>query len=541
MAENKKYDVKSVSKFKVAKVSGSVGKQTASVAAIKEQYKLEEERQRANYANASEDKVMRTLRDLTTNGSSSSSLTRTDKETIRGYLTGNIYSNAPNLINASKYLYYRSPIYSQIIDKYASMYCWECRHIEPNYTFAKGLEQNKALKQMDSTLDFLDIMALKNNLQTCMTNMWLCDVSFNLFFHDDTGSFFYPIDPTEAVIDSIYETNAGFCLGMALDMSKWRSQQRQALIEFLGSPLDELWREYQSTGVKYVHVPTEYSFVIKKRIDSIENIIPALLPYLSQFANLNDLIDTQAGADALSFYKLIYLPLKVQSGGNGVAGRQPDLWAISPDLAINYFKIASDSAFPPGISSAVIPGDELKTIDFSDNVSEDVNRVENSQQQILGGMSGMGALINANKAINNTELIKNALKAESAYALQGVLPQVEAWTNLQLMLNVSDACRVSYLPVTIYTKEDYRKTLLESMQYGFSYRLAYGTLLNFTERQTMASLAFETSILNLQDLMKYPLQSSYTNSGESESNGEPGAPEKDVGELSPSGERSRNS
>ena len=233
---------------------------------------------------------------------------------------------------------------------------------------------------------------------------------------------------------------------------------------------------------------------------------------------------------------MIYLPLSTLN-----SAKNSDDFKVSPDLAIDYFKIAADTAIPNGVSSAVIPGDELKTIDFSDNVSEDVNRVENSQQQILGGMSGMGALINANKAINNTELIKNALKAESSYALAGVLPQVEAWTNLQLMLNVSNYCHVSYIPITIYTKEDYRKTLLEANQYGYSYRLAYGTLLGFTERQTMAALKFETEVLGLQDIMKFPLQSSYTASGNDEVGqvGQ-GRPEKDSGDLSPSGERSRN-
>ena len=261
-------------------------------------------------------------------------------------------------------------------------------------------------------------------------------------------------------------------------------------------------------------------------------VIPPLLPYLSQLANLNDLIDSQADADDLSFYRMIYMPLKVLGGA-----KVSDDFEVSPDLALNYFKILQDNAIPSGVSSGVIPGDELKTIDFSDNVSEDVNRVENSQQQILGGAGGVGALLNATKAVNNTELIKSALKAESAYVLT-VLGQIEAWTNLQLKLSVNDACRVSYCPVTIYTKEDYRKTILEANQYSFSLRLLYGTLIGVAEREMIAALRFETQVLGLQNEMIYPLQSSYTTSNDGD--GEPGRPEKDAGELSPSGERSRN-
>ena len=524
----------SASKPKVGYVQGQVGRPNQNVAAIKEQFRQEEERQKLNYAKASEDKVKRTLRDLTRNATSTSTLAATDKEKIRSYLTGNIYANSSNLIQASKYLYFRSPIYSQIVDKYASMYCLNCRIVEPEYDLSKGVLDESSITQFNETIDFLDLLNLQNTLQGVILNAWIQDVSFALFFHDDDGVFFYPIDPAEAIIDSIYETKRGFVLGMALDMSKWNTPQKQQFIEWLGEPLTSMQREYQQTGVKYIHVPAEYSIVLKKRINMLDSIIPPLLPYFSQLANLNDLTDTQATADDLSFYKLIYLPLKTLN-----SAKVSDDWEITPDLAMDYFKIASDKAIPKGVSSAVVPGDELKTIEFSDNVSEDVNRVESSQQQILGGMSGMGALINANKAINNTELIKNALRAESSYALHGILAEIEAWTNLQLMLNVSNYCPVTYMPVTIYTKEDYRKTLLEANQHGFSYRLAYGTLEGFSEKQTISALKFEVEVLGLPDLMKYPLASSYTQSSNSTEE-EIGRPEKDAGDLTPSGERSRN-
>lgn len=517
-----------------ASVKNEVGKPNQSINAIREQYKLEAEKQKSNFANASENELMRTIRDITKNATTPS-LTTTDKERIKGYLTGNIFANSTNLINASKYLYYRSPIYSQVIDKYSSMYDFNCRMIDLPYTFSKGLD-SKASKRLDDTLDFLDILNLQNNIQVALPNMWISDVSFNLFFHDDNGSFFWPIDPTEAVIDSIYELDKGFCYGMALDMSRWRSQQRQALIEWLGEPLTSMYQTYLSEGNKYVHVPIEYSMVLKKRVNSYDTVIPPLLPYLNEFASLNDLFDSQNAADSANFFKMIYLPLKVLN-----SAKNSDDFEVSPSLAIDYFKIASDKAFPDGVSSAVIPGDELKTIEFSDSISQDTNRVDKTQQQILGAMSGMGALINSSKAINNTELIKNALKAESAYVLQGVLGQVSTWTNVQLALNVNNYCPVNYMPVTIYTKEDYRKILLEANQYGYMFRLAYGTLLGFSERQTAASIEFETNTIGLPNIMVNPLVSSYTSSGASEKGqvGE-GRPESDSGDLSPSGERSRN-
>lgn len=535
MAQRKSVDAKSVSSKPVATVKESIGKPNQSVAAIREQFKLEEQRQMKMYANAKEEKVMRTIRDISKNATTPS-ITTINRDMIRGYLTGNIYSNAKNLINASRYLFYRSPIYNKMIYTIAGMYCLDARMLTPDYSFEKGMDVTQSLKQYDNTLDFLDILNLQNNMNPVLVNTWIDDVCFNLFFKDNEGSTFWHIDPNEAMIDSIYMYRGGWCYGFAIDMSKWRSGQRQQLIEWLGEPLTSMWKEYEATGIKYVHVPAEYSMVLKFHTDLMDAIIPPMLHNFIPLANLNDLSDTQASADQLSFYRMIYLPLPTMSGA-----KNPDEFEITPDLAIDYFEIATQNAIPSGVSSAVIPGKELKTIDFSDNVSEDVNRVENSQQQILGSAGGIGALLNGNKLVNNSALIKAALKSESAYVLNSILPQIETWTNLQLYLNVSKPCRVNLLPVTIHTKEDYQQKLLEANQYSYSYRLAYGTLLDISERETMAQLMFETQVLKLQDLMQYPLQSSYTtsNDGEKGEVGE-GAPEKPAEELSPEGERSRN-
>ena len=231
MAQRKSVDAKSVSSKPVATVKESIGKPNQSVAAIREQFKLEEERQMKMYANAKEDKVMRTVRDISRN-STSPTITTVDRDTVRGYLTGNIYANSKNLINASRYIYYRSAIYNQMIQTLANMYCLNARIITPDYSFVKGMDISSSLKQYEDSINFLDVISPQNNFIKPLTNMWLDDISFNLFFNDGIGSFFWHIDPNDAIIDSIYMYKGGFCFGMALDMSKWKSAQKQAIIEF---------------------------------------------------------------------------------------------------------------------------------------------------------------------------------------------------------------------------------------------------------------------------------------------------------------------
>lgn len=515
----------------VATVSSPIGTPNMSVEAIKEQYAQEQERQQRNYAKA-KDAAIKYLRELD-KSIKNRAITTTDRERVKRFLTGNIGSNGKELIKASRYLYYRSQIYHKLVHFYADMYCLECRNVTPPYNFIQQMNAQTALKQFNDTLDFLDIMNLKNNFNEVLINLWIEDASFNLFFHDKNGALFYRIEPDEAIFDSKYMNGPG--LGFAMDMSRWKTPSRRRLIEQLGSPLKEMMEEYERTNIKYVHVPDKYSAAFKLRMDLWDTIIPPIIAMFMQMANLNDLVDIQADADELSIFKLIYYPLKILNGG------KTDDFEVTPDLALDYFNRMVEDALPKNVSAAPIPGEELKVIDFSNDTTKDIDRVEQSQSQILGSAGGAGALLDAQRAINNTALINAALKNETAYALSSILPQIESFTNRMLAFNVKNPCHVSYFPVSIYTKEDYRKTLLEANQYSYSMRLSYATLLGFTEREMLSALHFEQDVLGLHEIMKYPLQSSYTMTGDEEK-GEvgQGAPEKDPSELSPSGDRSRN-
>ena len=87
----------SASKEKVTKISSEIGKPNQSVDVIREHYKLEEAKQKENFAAATEDKVMRTIRDITRNANTPSLATKKKKK-IQSYLTGNIFANSAQLI-----------------------------------------------------------------------------------------------------------------------------------------------------------------------------------------------------------------------------------------------------------------------------------------------------------------------------------------------------------------------------------------------------------------------------------------------------------
>lgn len=477
-----------------------------------------------NFAKASN--TIHNLRDVTQ--SSNKSISTIDKQKLINYIK-NIGSNEKNLRDTARYLYYRSNVFFRLVSWYADMWNLRCRKVVPRYDFVKDNDKTKFLKSYNDTLDVLDRFDLQGNMTEVLTNVYISDIYYGIRYTDDVGTFFYYLDPDDCIIDSRYSTGD---FGFAVDMSKWKSKQRQAIIEYLGEPLKSMYSEYDRTKVKYIHMPDEYAVCFKFRTDIFDICIPPLLGLFAQLSGLEDLVDVQAEADKLSIYKMIYLPMKTLGGT-----KEANDFTVSPEITHKYFQKMLDLEAIPENVSAAITTDELKVIDFSKSADGDINAVQKSQDQILA-LSGGGAVLNTHQ-ITSTAAFNAWLKAETEFALSTLMPQVNGAVNRWLSYELNNPAKVEHFEVSVYTQKELADQLLESCKYSYSNRIAYNTLLGISEKETMAFEFLENEVLKLPQVMVYPLNSSFTQSG---TNGEVGTgrDKVDDDQLTPEGERSRN-
>lgn len=515
---------KKTDKTKTTKVSGTVGRPNQTVAAMKEEFAHNEELSKLNFDKATE--ALKQYKDPNTN--SAYSLNAYDRETIRGYLK-NPANNEVNLRNVARYLYYRSQILYRLVHWYAGMWDLRCRNVEPTFDLEQGLDSN-VLKNYNETLKWLDIYNLQENFYEVFVNCYLFDVCYFLWFKDETGAIPYILDPAECKIVGRYMSGD---FAFAIDMSKWKSKARQQLIEFVGEPLTTMYKEYERTGVKWVIVPDEYAGCFKFDPSNIDVIVPPFAPLFQTLSSLLDTEDLAAIQSKLDVFKLIVMPLKT-------LGKAINDWEIDPELALQYFNQMVSTALPDYISAAPVPGDGLDVIDFSNTSSDSqVDRVANAQKNTFS-ISGGGAVLNSNM-INSTAAFNAWLKEETDFAISSLIGQVDGFANRMLSYDVSNPCKVKHFEISEYTKEDFRAAMLESNQYSYMSRLSLGTLYGMSERATLGAIHFEQETLGLQNLMVYPLQSSYTQStteGTDPVTG--GRPQKDDKDLSPTGDASRN-
>ena len=471
------------------------------------------------------DKLFKQLRDI--GKTYRKTVSTFDKEKLRGYLQ-NIGTNEKNLRALSWYLLYRSHIYYRIICFFSQMLCLDCRSIIPKYDLVKENNQDKVLKAYQTTLDAVSAMRLQQEFYPIIFTCLVQDIYYGVYLHDDTGVFHMQLPADYCKLSGKFMTGD---FSYVFDVSWLRN--RQELIEYLPEIFEDAWKNYEATGEKWQTLPPEMQVCVKFRCEDYELIIPPFTGIFNSIINLSDLEDIQAAGDEASIYKMLWYELETISGS-----KQIDDWKIDPDLAIPYYKKLEESV-PDYIATAIVPG-QIHEINFDNDNATDTTKVTKATEQVLNTAGGAEILNGA--TINNTYAFKMACIANTEFVISPLLPQIQSWVMRMLGYENADDCKVRFMPISVYTKADYREQLLSSGQYGLPTKLAINTLNGFNEKDTIAMNYVEEELLHLSDKL-IPLNSSYTQSGTEDgytSEVGQGAPEKDAGELTDSGERSRN-
>ena len=128
-----------------------------------------------------------------------------------------------------------------------------------------------------------------------------------------------------------------------------------------------------------------------------------------------------------------------------------------------------EEALPPYISAAIVPG-ELHEISFPDDATGDVTKVEKATKEILNTAGG-AQILNLNSASNSTAF-KYGVLADSTFSISTLIPQIQAIVNRLLSTWIPEPCKVKFFDVSIYQKDDFRKSILESCTNGLPNKIS---------------------------------------------------------------------
>ena len=494
-------------------------KETKSLNSFEKKRLYEEEKSKINFDTAEE--AVKRFREITK--SNTRTINNFDKETLKTYLQ-NVGNYEQQLRNVSRYLYYRSQVYQKLIKYCASMFCLNARRVIPSYDLTKENDKTKTLKSYYDTLLVLDKMNIQAELIKAVTICFREDVFYGCYFYDDSGGFVFPLDPDYCRISGQYQTGD---YAFAFNMAYFNS--RQQVLEYLGEPFTTLKSQYDSTGEKWQDFPEENAICLKFRSEDWDIIVPPFSALFLDLISLLDLADIQAVSDEQLIYQLFWIKLDTLNNSDIMND-----WKIDPKLVNMYYDKFLAQRLPEYSTSAIIPG-ELNKINFEQDQSTDVNRVEKATQAVLNTAGGAQILNSA--SISGTTAFNAAVKSDTEYAISTLLPQIEGWVNRFISYQVSNPSKVKFFEVSEYTRKELKEDLLKSGQYGLPNSLAINSLDGMSELDTLALNFLENDCLNLHEKF-IPMSSSYTQSGSAIDN--IGRPKESDNTITDDGEASRD-
>lgn len=460
--------------------------------------------------------------------SSTKNFTTFSKETLRTYMK-NPLRNYKNLRNLSRYLYYVSQAYRRLIQYYANMPDLRYRSVIPRVDLNKGFDQKNDMQSYYDTLMLLDELPLTTEFYKMLVIAWIEDVSFGCayFTEKENGRydmFILPLSADYCVVTGIYEDGS---IAFDFDMTYFNSNED--LIEWWGYPWDQMWKEYQkdTRNNRYQPLPDDVAVALKVNLDSPDDILMPFMGMFSSLISLNDLVEISAIADEQEIYKLLAVTIPLLDSSS-----EPDDFAVDPETAINFYNKMINS-LPDYTNAVILPGMDIKDISFDSNKVNDVSKVENATKTVFNSAGGGQVLHNVN--ISGSTGLNLAMKADELQALRPLLGEIEAIVNRLISFKLNNPSKIKFLEVTKYTSEEYKDSLIKSMNYGLPFAMTIGSLSGYSEADLIA-MANVNNTLGIESLFKPLATASTRSAGESQG----GAPTKSDGEITSDGEASRD-
>ena len=316
---------------------------------------------------------------------------------------------------------------------------------------------------------------------------------------------------------------------MAFDFSYFSNSSNAKYLEFWDKEFTTKYNSYNSDSkLRWQELDPNRTCVLKFNYDQNDRVIP---PFAALFENLIDLVDLQSITslkDKLSIYKLLVAKIDTISGSN-----EPDDFAIDLNTAVDFYNKMLGTV-PEEIGIVLSPM-EITPINFEKSQTDDANQISKSNSN-LWEAAGVSQILD-NEKLTGASAVRAAQILDGLYAQNPLLWQIQARVNRWLDFILPDnGMRVKYIAVTPYNKNEKITELKDAASLGLPVKMQYAALLGMSPMEIYSMSHLENNVLKLQESWMYPLQSSYTQSGDNESGGQ----EKSVTDLTDEGDKTRD-
>ena len=423
------------------------------------------------------------------------------------------------IIRLSRYMYLKSGYYKRLIDYFSNMAII-------NWTIDTEIKQDKmfSIKPKTYRKNYINYTAqvnkfkLDNRVTDIFKRLFIDDACFGFVTENDIDASLFILDPSLCKIEKLVN-------GSVYQFSINRSLIDNNIYNTLPEELQIIINQSKETSLdNRVMIPYKNSFCIKYNED-FTYLYPPFFGLISELLNIEDIKDLVKAKSEADAYKLIYFKIPTNDD---------DQISMGDELISKFVEMAC-SILPERFGVIPSPMD-LQLIESKSTVNDDTNKVEQGVENFYGEAGVSKALISS--ASSGSEL-KLSMKVDSS-DIYRIYRQLEAWMDLQMKLrgHIYNEYQFVYriLQTTIFDIDDYVDKRLKLAQASFPVKAevlaAAGINTSKMLGNSFTEQIFKEDIFDKWEVLK----TSYTTaSGDSEG----GRPQKADGDLSSSGEATR--
>lgn len=454
---------------------------------------------------------------------------RRDKQNFFKYNKDKIakFLSAPDkhereLRNAVRYIYGASPHFRRVIQYFTGLsdlaYLIEPYRIDARKANVRIINNNyRKVLNMVSSIDIqtqipkLITICLREDIVYC--TMW-----------QSSDNITIQILPSDYCAISSIEGNV---FNVTFDFSYFDSRKRK-LDQFPAEFRQKYENEYckNRSQMRWIELDSPTSFAVKCNSDIPDYAMPPFAGILREIYDLEDYRSLKLAKKSLENYAMLAMTIPMSDDGE---------WGIDLDKAEQFWRNL-DAVLPEEVGSVLTPM-PINKISFEKSNTGDTDTIAEAEQNLFTAAGVSSLLFNNASASSNALLL--SIKADQAMTYGIVKSIGDALNRFIQDQPYGKNFRINFLDISPYNRKEMGDAYLKAASYGLPTISAYAASQGIGQAELDNMSFLETQVLGLQDLF-VPLRSStQMSSDEIESQEGAGAPEKDIGELTDSGETTR--
>lgn len=439
------------------------------------------------------------------------------KDRISEFLK-NPYTNQKNLRDAAIYIYSASSHFRRLIQYFTGLS--DLSYVVSPYRIDTSSAKPETIgRQYRRTLNMLSAMDIKNQFGKILTVCLREDTFFGTMWVTNDNVTIQQL-PSDYCDIAVVEGNV---LNVSFNFSYFDANA--AYLDLYPEEFRRKYKLYQNnrTAMKWQELASPTSFAVKCNNDILNYSVPPFVGIFREVYDLEDYKQLKMTKTELENYAMLVMTLGINDDGE---------WVMDLDKAKEFWRNL-DNVLPEEVGSILTPM-PINKISFEKSNVGDTDTIGSAEQQLYTSAGVSSLLFNNEKSSSNALLL--SVKADQAITY-GIVKSIEGVVNRFIQnFPYGKNFKVTFLDCSPYNRKELGDMYLKACQYGIPMVSYYCASQGLSQAEMDCMNFLEDDVLKIKGRF-IPLQSSATqSSGLSDG---AGRPNKDVGDLSDSGELSQ--